>query len=170
MNQLKKRWPWVIGLVILTFVLVLGGYGIYKAQEAARLVAEKQAAIESHVNPGDVLRQVYDAEFSNQEEMSFIRADNAKGNAQALLKESTDKEGNPVSLMLVYDRKSKNEKCNLVALEQITYEQVENARHPINTEILDIYAVVQADGTVISSGKTDWGAKGSPAFNDATGE
>lgn len=58
----------------------------------------------------------------------------------------------------------------MVSLLEILLEQVENARHPINTEILDIYAVVQADGTVISSGKTDWGAKGSPAFNDATGE
>ncbi|MDD4691390.1 hypothetical protein [Eubacterium aggregans] len=53
---------------------------------------------------------------------------------------------------------------------EILLEPVGNARHPINTEVLDIYAVVQADGTVISSGKTDWGAKGSPAFNDATGE
>lgn len=122
------------------------------------------------ITHNDVLRQIYAAEFEGQEGMSISITANAKGNEQAILRESTDDQGRLVRLMLVYDRKFQNDACDLAVLEQVTYEQRGEECHAVDTSILDMYAVVRDTGEVIASGKTDWGDIGSKAYQAATGE
>lgn len=132
--------------------------------------AEAPAPNAGSFTHSDVLDQIYHEEFEGQEGMSRDWISDAKGNEHLLLRESTDEEGRLVRLMLVYDRKSQNDACDLAVLEQVTYEQRGEECHAVDTSILDMYAVVRDTGEVIASGKTDWGDVGSKAYQAATGE
>lgn len=132
--------------------------------------AEAPAPSAGSFTHSDVLDQIYHAEFEGQEGMSRSWTEDAKGNEQLILRESTDDEGRLVRLMLVYDRKSQNDACDLAVLEQVAYEQRGEERHAVDTSIRDMYAVVRDTGEVIASGKKDWGDIGSEAYQAATGE
>ena len=125
---------------------------------------------DSRLSRGGVLEQIYAAEFEGQEGITHDWTEDAKGNEQLIIKESTDDAGRLVRQILIYDRKSQNDACDLVALEQFTYEQRGQERHTVDTSILNIYAVVQKTGEVIPSGKTDWGDLGSADYRKAIGE
>ncbi|WP_195268396.1 hypothetical protein [Eubacterium sp. 1001713B170207_170306_E7] len=132
--------------------------------------AEAPASSETSFTHSGVLTQIYAAEFEGQEGISRSWISDAKGNEQLVLRESTDDQGRQVRLMLVYDRKSQNDACDLAVLEQVTYEQKGQEYSAVDTSILDMYAVVRKTGEVIASGKTDWGDIGSKEYQAATGE
>lgn len=70
---------------------------------------------------------------------------------------------------LVYNRKSKNEKCGLY----VHYESPKNSDgtwSDANGIIMTIYAYVYENGSVVNSGKTHWEDIGSAAYQEVTGE
>lgn len=86
---------------------------------------------------------------------------NAKGNFYAVF-ENGEEDGNSWSNLLVYDRTSKNGKCEL-----FVYEREEEGK---DTQLLGFYAVEKETGEVISGEKTSWSEVGSEAYQEATGE
>lgn len=70
---------------------------------------------------------------------------------------------------LTYDGLSKNEMCGLYVLYRCEKE-TDGSYSSENAEIIDIFAVVNDTGEIISSGKTSWGATGSEEYLLATGE
>ncbi|MCD7806034.1 MAG: hypothetical protein LUH19_01685 [Lachnospiraceae bacterium] len=70
---------------------------------------------------------------------------------------------------LVYDRNSQNDECGLYIYYQ-SQKAEDGTWSPENAVILDIYAYVHEDGTVVSSGKTAWEDIGTDAYREATGE
>ena len=86
---------------------------------------------------------------------------NAKGNFYAVF-ETGEEDGNSWSNLLVYDRTSKNGKCEL-----FVYEREEDGK---DTQLLGFYAVEKETGKVISGEKTSWSEVGSEAYQEATGE
>lgn len=72
---------------------------------------------------------------------------------------------------LVYDRRSKNGKCELFVLYREHYtEGQDGGRDLTGTAILDIYAVEISTEKVISSGRTAWSDPGTPEYREMTGE
>ena len=172
-NKISIRGLTAAAAVAAVLFLFAGCQAEAPAQQTeATAEQQTEAAVPSArpITHNDVLRQIYAAEFEGQEGMSISITANAKGNEQAILRESTDDQGRLVRLMLVYDRKSQNDACDLAVLEQVTYEQRGEECRAVDTSILDMYAVVRDTGEVIASGKTDWGDIGSKAYQDATGE
>ena len=172
-NKISIRGLTAAAAVAAVLFLFAGCQAEAPAQQTeATAEQQTEAAVPSarRITPGEVLSQIYHAEFEGQEGMSRDWISDAKGNEHLLLRESTDDEGRLVRLMLVYDRKSQNDACDLAVLEQVTYEQRGEECHAVDTSILDMYAVVRDTGEVIASGKTDWGDIGSKAYQAATGE
>lgn len=70
---------------------------------------------------------------------------------------------------LVYNRKSKNEKCGLYVHYQ-SQKNSDGTWSDANGIIMNIYAYVYENGTVVNSGKAHWEDIGSAAYQEVTGE
>lgn len=100
---------------------------------------------------------VYNAYFAEQG-YQYEEDYNAKGSTMFRL----TGEGLP-SGYLVYDRESANGECSL-------YVYYNGSPSSMNTQILDTYAYVHKDGSVVSSGKKHWQDTGSKEYQDVAGE
>lgn len=110
----------------------------------------------------DAARAVYDA-FLAAEGYSFEVCYNAKGNLYIDLGNKTDEEsGQLYHYRLVYDRPSKNDRCELFVL----YRSTEGSEEAI----MDMFAVERGSGRVVSSGKKAWGDVGTEEYREITGE
>lgn len=70
---------------------------------------------------------------------------------------------------LIYNGRSKNEKCSLYVLYRCEKE-TDGSYSSEKAEIVDMFAVVNDTEKIIRSGKTAWGATGSEEYLLATGE
>lgn len=70
---------------------------------------------------------------------------------------------------LIYNGRSKNEKCGLYVLYRCEKE-TDGSYSSENAEIVDMFAVVNDTEKIIRSGKTSWEATGSEEYLLATGE
>ena len=70
---------------------------------------------------------------------------------------------------LIYNGRSKNEKCGLYVLYRCEKE-TDGSYSSENAEIIDMFAVVNNTEKIIRSGKTSWEAAGSEEYLLATGE
>ncbi len=100
---------------------------------------------------------VYNTYFAEQG-YGFEEDYNAKGSTMFRLTGE-----NLPSGYLLYDRESANGECSLY----VYYNGYPTA---MNTNILDTYAYIHNDGSVVSSGKKHWQDTGSKEYQDAAGE
>ena len=111
----------------------------------------------------DGYRTIYQQYFADKG-YDFMISYNAKGNSRVILKENDE-----IIEILVYDRLSNNEECDLYVL----YRSKKNADGLWNisgAEILDIFAYNVSTKDVVSSGKTSWSATGNEKYYEVTGE
>lgn len=105
---------------------------------------------------------IYKEELSDREDY-FEMTYNAKGNPYAILgsDESTYR-------TLVYDRQSKNGKCELFVYYEEHLNGIGNSLE--NTMIVNMYAINKETREIYVSGKQAWADVGSPEYREATGE
>lgn len=88
----------------------------------------------------------------------------AKGNSYYVMKEDAS------SLeYLAYDRDSKNGKCGLYVLYQVSKDS-DGSYSPSDATIEDIYAYNYVSGVVVDSGRKSWSDAGSDEYRQMTGE
>ena len=105
----------------------------------------------------DGYRTIYQQYFAD-EGCDFMISYSASGNSRAILNENEE-----IIEILVYDRLSENEKCELY----VWYRSKKNADgswYISEAQILDIFAYSMSTKDVISSGKTSWSATGSEEY------
>ena len=108
-------------------------------------------------------KAVYDAALA-EEGFSYEVYYNAKGNLYIDLGcKTSEEDGKVYSYRLVYDRTSKNGACELLVL----YRSLEGSD---NEAIVDIYAVENATGKVVASGRKAWSDVGTKEYREMTGE
>lgn len=111
----------------------------------------------------DGYRTIYQQYFAD-EGCDFMISYSASGNSRVILNENEE-----IIEILVYDRISENEKCELY----VWYRSKKNADsswHISEAEILDIFAYNVSTKDVVSSGKTSWSATGNENYYEVTGE
>ena len=111
----------------------------------------------------DGYRTIYQQYFAD-EGCDFMISYSASGNSRVILNENEE-----IIEILVYDRLSKNEKCELY----VWYRSKKNADgswYISEAEILDIFAYNVSTKDVVSSGKTSWSANGNEKYYEVTGE
>ena len=95
---------------------------------------------------------------------------NAKGNFYGILGEGKEiKEGEELSIRrtVVYDRISKNGKCQLF----VAYKEYRDGEgNDRGTVIMDFYAVDRESGKVTAGNKTAWAETASKEYQEATGD
>lgn len=94
---------------------------------------------------------------------------NAKGNFYGVLGEESETiDGAEISTMrtVVYDRRSKNNKCQLFVYYKDYYDETGNNK----TAILNFYAVDMSTGKIIEGNKTAWEEVASKEYQEATGD
>lgn len=127
---------------------------------------------EGFTTPESAGEQLYEAIFKSQGE-EFLPAYNAKGNFYAELgfgEEELSGETYETRHTIVYDRQSKNGKCQLF-VEYKDYMKTEGTEtYVYTTAILNMYAVNMVTGEVTASGKTAWDQVGSKEYQEVTGE
>ncbi len=111
----------------------------------------------------DGYRTVYKEYFAD-EEYDFIVSYNANGNSRVILNENEE-----IIEVLVYDRLSENEKCELYVLYR-SKKNADGSWYISEAEILDIFAYKMSTKDVVSSGKTSWSATGNEKYYEVTGE
>lgn len=122
-----------------------------------------------NTTPEGAYKTLYDTVFKENGD-AYECTYNAKGNFYAIL--GTDQETVYGEVMntrrtVVYDRESKNGKCQLfVAYKEYFYEDGTAG----NTAILNFYAVDMASGKVFIADKSAWSETGSAEYREATGE
>lgn len=128
--------------------------------------------IEGFTTPESAGEQLYEEIFKSQG-TEFLPAYNAKGNFYAELgtgEEELSGEMYETRHTIVYDRQSKNGKCQLFA-EYKDYMKTEgNETYVYTTAILNIYAVNMVTGEITAAGKTAWDQVGSKEYQEMTGE
>ena len=100
---------------------------------------------------------IYQQYFAD-ERCDFMISYSASGNSRVILNENEE-----IIEILVYDRLSENEKCELY----VWYRSKKNADgswYISEAQILDIFAYSMSTKDVISSGKTSWSATGSEEY------
>lgn len=105
----------------------------------------------------DGYRTIYQQYFA-AEGCDFMISYSASGNSRVILNENEE-----IIEILVYDRLSENEKCELY----VWYRSKKNADgswYISEAQILDIFAYSMSTKDVISSGKTSWSATGSEEY------
>ena len=105
----------------------------------------------------DGYRTIYQQYFAD-ERCDFMISYSASGNSRVILNENEE-----IIEILVYDRLSENEKCELY----VWYRSKKNADgswYISEAQILDIFAYSMSTKDVISSGKTSWSATGSEEY------
>lgn len=105
---------------------------------------------------------VYDAVLAEQG-YSYEVCYNAKGNLYIDLGSKTSNDGRTYDYRLVYDRTSKNGKCELFVLYR-------SAGGDSDEVIEDMYAVETGTGEVVASGKKTWSDVGTEEYRELTGE
>ena len=120
----------------------------------------------------EAARRVYE-EYLEVEGYAFEVKYNAKGNLYINLeyrpageKEDKSKTGF-YGYELVYDRLSKNGKCEIFVLQRSHY--TEDGMEE-STVIVDMYAVETSTGQVVVADKQSWGDPGTEEYRDITGE
>ena len=111
----------------------------------------------------DGYRTIYQQYFAD-EGCDFMISYSASGNSRVILNENEE-----IIEILVYDRLSENEKCELY----VWYRSKKNADgswYISEAQILDIFAYSMSTKDVISSDKTSWSATGSEKYYEITGE
>lgn len=115
--------------------------------------------------------KIYLNEFQTSGDSIEFRT-SAKGRTYVIIgpEQEKDVQGEKVKTTrrLVYDRESKNGKCNLYVYYEDHHTQDGNIQD--NTSILNFYAVNKSTGEVIKADKTSWQESGSDAYIKATGE
>lgn len=124
-------------------------------------IVENQTEFESEI---DGLVSVYEFISSDKDGYNFSLSSDTHGNPKAYIYSDDS-----VIRFLIYDRKSKNQKCNLYVL----YEAKKNSEGTYITDdayILGMFAYDTDFGEVIDSGKTNWSDIGTEKYRNATGE
>ena len=124
-------------------------------------IVENQTEFESEI---DGLVSVYEYISSDKDGYNFSLSSDTHGNPKAYIYSDDS-----VIRFLIYDRKSKNQKCNLYVL----YEAKKNSEGTYITDdayILGMFAYDTDFGEVIDSGKTNWSDIGTEKYRNATGE
>ena len=88
----------------------------------------------------------------------------ASGNSRVILNENEK-----IIEILVYDRLSENEKCELYVWYR-SKKKEDGSWNISEAEMLDIFAYNVSTKDVVSSGKTSWSATGNEKYYEATGE
>lgn len=116
--------------------------------------------------------QLYNMVFEPKGEV-FTPCYNAKGNFYALLGEGEEElsgELRQTRHTVVYDRLSKNGKCQLFVEYKDYMETNGNESYVTTTAILEFYAVEIETGVTVAAGKTSWEEIGSKEYRALTGE
>lgn len=111
----------------------------------------------------DGYRTIYQQYFAD-EGCDFMISYSASGNSRVILNENEE-----IIEILVYDRLSENEKCELYVWYR-SKKNVDGSWHISEAEILDIFAYNVSTKDVVSSGKTSWSATGNEKYYEVTGE
>lgn len=117
------------------------------------------------LTPEGAYEKLYQAIFEPQGDR-YECTYNAKGNFYAILEdgaEQADGQSVPFRRTVVYDRESKNGKCQLF----VAYKEYDGGQ---NTRILEFYAVNKETGEVTPGNKTAWDQVASKEYQKATGE
>lgn len=144
--------------------------------ELEEKVSERESESETEIadaadntTPEGAYKTLYDTVFQKNGD-DYECTYNAKGNFYAILGTGQeDVEGKVMNTRrtVVYDRESKNKKCQLfVAYKEYSYEDGTTG----NTAILNFYAVDMASGNVFIANKSSWSEVGSAEYREATGE
>ena len=170
------EWPIDVETIVRTAYSKYGSDGQEEAQEPYQNTGEENSISEGDETALDpepetasdyreeAAKIVYDAALA-AEGFSYEVCYNAKGNLYIDLgtKVSDEDGGKVYSYRLVYDRPSKNGSCELLVL----YRSVEGSD---NEAIVDMYAVENATGKVVASGKKTWSDVGTKEYREMTGE
>lgn len=122
--------------------------------------------------PEGAFGQLYDMVFEPKGEV-FTPCYNAKGNFYALLGEGEEElsgELQQTRHTVVYDRLSKNGKCQLFVEYKDYMETNGKESYVTTTAILEFYAVEIETGVTVAAGKTSWEETGSKEYRELTGE
>lgn len=120
----------------------------------------------------EAAKRIYE-EYLEAEEFAFDVKYNAKGNLYIELEyrpagEPQDKSQTGFyGHKLIYDRSSKNGKCELFVLQRSHY--TEDGMEE-STVIIDMYAVETTTGQVVAANKQNWGDPGTEDYRKITGE
>ena len=121
------------------------------------------------LTPEGAYEKLYQERFEPEGD-SYECTYNAKGNFYGILGEGEEvKDGETLMTRrtVVYDRISKNGKCQLFVAYKEYRDMDGNDR---GTVILDFYAVDRESGKVIAGNKTAWGQVASKEYQEATGD
>lgn len=144
-------------------------------EKAGEIVTEEelfQKLEGDFTTPEGAFGQLYDMFFEPKGE-SFTPCYNAKGNFYALLGEGEEElsgELRKTRHTVVYDRLSKNGKCQLFVEYKDYMETNGNEAYVATTAILEFYAVEIETGVTVAAGKTSWEETGSKEYRELTGE
>lgn len=135
--------------------------------------AEKNAAAEqSMLTPEGSFRQLFEQLFADQG-YEYQVCYNAKGNFYALLEEGVQERTGEMLMTqhtVVYDRESKNGKCQLF-VEYLDHLKTDGQQTGVySTDILEFYAVDMLTGEVCAADKTAWEQIGNAKYWEMTGE
>lgn len=111
----------------------------------------------------DGYRTIYQQYFAD-EGCDFMISYSASGNSRVILNENEK-----IIEILVYDRLSENERCELYVWYR-SKKKVDGSWNISEAEMLDIFAYNVSTKDVVSSGKTSWSATGNEKYYEATGE
>lgn len=120
------------------------------------------------LTPEGAYEKLYEEVFKPQGD-EYTCTYNAKGNFYGILGEETETiDGNEITTMrtVVYDRISKNNKCQLF----VYYKEYYNETGNYKTAILNFYAVDMSTGKIIEGNKMAWQEVASKEYQEATGD
>lgn len=144
-------------------------------EKADEIVTEEEFFQEvsgDFTTPEGAFGQLYNMVFEPKGEV-FTPCYNAKGNFYALLGEGEEElsgELRQTRHTVVYDRLSKNGKCQLFVEYKDYMETNGNESYVTTTAILEFYAVEIETGVTVAAGKTSWEEIGSKEYRELTGE
>lgn len=144
----------------------------YEARIAQELAEQFAAAERDLTRPEGSGKKLYETVFQ-EKGYEYQPNYNAKGNFYALLETGEEvKDGKTFQTehTIVYDRVSKNGKCQLFVEYQNFLESNGTYSTVTKTKILEFYAVDMTDGSVCSAGKKSWEEVGNAAYREMTGE
>lgn len=144
-------------------------------EKADEIVTEEEFFQEvsgDFTTPEGAFGQLYNMVFEPKGEV-FTPCYNAKGNFYALLGEGEEElsgELRQTRHTVVYDRLSKNGKCQLFVEYKDYMETNGNESYVTTTAILEFYAVEIETGITTAAGKTSWEETGTKEYRELTGE
>lgn len=130
------------------------------------------AAVGEYTTPEGAFRRLYEVKFAAGE-TGYEECYNAKGNFYAFLgngREELSGVMRDTRHTVVYDRESKNGKCQLFVEYKDYLDDMDGGTYVYATEMIEFYAVNMATGEVEAAGKTSWEQVGSRKYREMTGE